>query len=51
MMGLGVKLHYALSQRWTLSLGVDGVHYSNGNTSWPNAGVNSIGATIGVAYA
>ena len=35
MMGLGVKLHYALSQRWTLSLGVDGVHYSNGNTSCP----------------
>ena len=51
MMGLGVKLPYALSSRWTLPLGVDGVHYSNGNTSWPNAGVNSIGATIGVAYA
>ena len=51
MMGLGVKLHYSLSDRWTLSLGVDGVHYSNGNTSWPNAGVNSIGATVGVAYA
>ncbi|MCM1139650.1 MAG: acyloxyacyl hydrolase [Muribaculum sp.] len=50
MLGAGVKLHYSLSDRWTLSAGVTAVHYSNGNTSWPNAGVNSIGAAIGISY-
>ncbi|MCM1349261.1 MAG: acyloxyacyl hydrolase [Firmicutes bacterium] len=51
LLGLGVKLHYALSPRWTLSVGLNATHYSNGNTSLPNGGVNSIGATFGVAYA
>lgn len=49
-MGLALKLHYALSGRWRMSLGIVANHYSNGNTSLPNAGVNSIGATIGMAY-
>ena len=49
-MGLGFKIHYEISSRWQLSAGVAARHYSNGNTSWPNRGVNSIGATIGVAY-
>ena len=48
--GLGFKLHYSISDRWQLSVGVGGRHYSNGNTSWPNAGVNSVGATLGVSY-
>lgn len=50
MLGAGVKLHYELSERWQLTFGINGTHYSNGNTSWPNAGVNAIGATIGLAY-
>lgn len=49
-MGLALKLHYALSQRWRMSVGLSARHFSNGNTSWPNAGVNYLGATIGVAY-
>lgn len=49
-MGLGFKLHYQMNHRWALSFGADVEHYSNGNTSWPNSGVNTIGATIGVAY-
>lgn len=49
-MGVGLKFHYDLTDRWQLSFGLSARHYSNGNTSWPNAGVNSIGATIGVAY-
>lgn len=49
LIGLGVKLHYQLS-RWRVSVGIDGTHFSNGNTSFPNAGVNAIGASIGVAY-
>lgn len=49
-MGIGFKFHYDISDRWQLSLGVSANHFSNGNTSWPNAGVNTIGATVGVAY-
>lgn len=48
-MGLGVKLHYRLSDKWQMSVGIGVNHYSNGNTSWPNAGVNTIGASIGIA--
>lgn len=47
-MNAGVKLHYALSPRWQLSAGMEATHFSNGNTSLPNAGINSIGATIGL---
>lgn len=48
-MGLALKLHYALSGRWQMSVGLSANHYSNGNTSWPNAGVNYIGASVGIA--
>lgn len=49
-MGLGVKLNYILSAHWQLALGINATHFSNGNTSWPNAGINTTGASIGVAY-
>lgn len=49
-MGFGLKFHYDLSDRWRVSAGLSANHYSNGNTSWPNAGVNTIGATVGFAY-
>lgn len=49
-MGLSLKLYYKLSKRWQLSVGAVGRHFSNGNTSWPNAGVNTLGGSIGVAY-
>ena len=51
MMGIAFKLHYALAESWVLSAGIEGAHYSNGNTSWPNSGVNAVGVTLGVAYA
>lgn len=51
MLGLGLKLNYELSDRWQVSAGVNATHYSNGNTSLPNSGINSVGATVGVAYA
>ncbi|MDE6331230.1 MAG: acyloxyacyl hydrolase [Muribaculaceae bacterium] len=50
-MALGLKLQYTLSDRWQMSVGLSANHYSNGNTSWPNGGVNHIGASIGIAYA
>lgn len=49
-MGIALKLHYMLSPRWEVSAGAEGMHFSNGNTSWPNAGVNAIGAVLGISY-
>lgn len=49
-MGIGLKLHYDIDGRWRMMLGVNAKHYSNGNTSYSNAGVNTIGATVGLAY-
>lgn len=49
-MGLGIKLHYRASERWRLALGVDATHFSNGNTASPNAGANTVGLSLGVAY-
>lgn len=50
LLGLGLKVNYAISDRWQVSAGVNATHYSNGNTSLPNSGVNTIGATVSVAY-
>lgn len=49
-MGVGVKLHWLLTERWLLSFGAEGRHFSNGNTSWPNKGVNSLGLSVGLTY-
>lgn len=49
-MGIGFKLRYSITPRLQMSLGVAAKHFSNGNTSWPNAGVNTVGATIGMAW-
>ncbi|MDE6479287.1 MAG: acyloxyacyl hydrolase [Muribaculaceae bacterium] len=49
-MGIAAKFHYHVSDRWKLSAGVNLRHYSNGNTSFPNRGVNSVGAVVGVEY-
>ena len=49
-MGIKFKIDYKLSQRWVMTLGVGANHYSNGNTAWPNGGVNTLGGTVGIAY-
>lgn len=49
-MGLGLNFNYQLNKRCQMSFGLDVQHYSNGNTSWPNGGVNTIGAKLGIAY-
>ncbi len=49
-MGVGLKLWYTPSSRWHLSLGVDVTHFSNGNTSFPNSGINTAGISVGAAY-
>ncbi len=49
-MGIYFKLNYRLSERWRIFVGAGANHYSNGNTSYPNKGVNTVGASIGLAY-
>lgn len=43
-------LAYRLSKQFDVNLGVALSHFSNGNTSLPNAGLNTIGARVGLAY-
>lgn len=50
LMGIGLKLQWEAGRRVRLWAGVEAHHYSNGNTSFPNSGVNSIGGTVGVSY-
>lgn len=47
---LGMLLRYSLSLTLQMTGGIDLSHYSNGNTSWPNPGVNTVGARIGIVY-
>lgn len=47
---LGFMFNYRMSNHWSISAGVDMTHYSNGNTSWPNPGVNTLGGRVGVVY-
>ena len=45
---VGFLLNWQLAPRWNLTAGLDLTHFSNGNTHYPNSGVNLIGARIGV---
>lgn len=45
---LGFFLNWQLNSQWNLTAGLDFTHYSNGNTHYPNAGVNPIGGRIGI---
>ena len=48
-LNLGFFLNWQPTADWCLMAGIDLAHYSNGNTNYPNSGVNTIGARIGVA--
>lgn len=43
-------LNWMLSRRFDLTSGVTLTHFSNGNTRFPNAGLNAVGVKIGLAY-
>ena len=43
-------LNYMLSKQIDLTAGVDLTHFSNGNTRFPNAGLNTIGLKVGLVY-
>ena len=47
----GVLFKWDMSPDWSVSGGIDLTHFSNGNTSYPNAGVNTVGLRIGAARA
>lgn len=44
----GLLLSWEPFDSWTVTAGIDLSHYSNGNTGYPNSGVNTIGGRIGV---
>lgn len=43
-------LNWTLSPDWDLSTGLTLTHFSNGNTKFPNAGLNTVGLKIGVVH-
>lgn len=45
---LGFFLNWQIAENTNIKAGVDIAHYSNGNTNYPNAGVNTIGTSIGI---
>ena len=47
---LGFLLNWQMTPQWNLTAGVDLTHYSNGNTGYPNLGVNLVGGRVGVVY-
>ncbi|MCD8270973.1 MAG: acyloxyacyl hydrolase [Parabacteroides sp.] len=42
--------NYILSRQVDLVAGVDLTHFSNGNTRFPNAGLNTVGLRVGLVY-
>lgn len=46
----GVQLNWMVSREFDLIAGVSGTHFSNGNTKFPNAGLNTVGLKVGVVY-
>ncbi|MDO4164068.1 MAG: acyloxyacyl hydrolase [Bacteroides sp.] len=47
---LGLLLNWQIAPQWNLTAGLDFSHYSNGNTNYPNKGVNPIGGRIGIVH-
>lgn len=49
-LNLALMLKYRLNRNWYMSGGLDFTHYSNGNTDYPNSGINLIGLRMGLVY-
>lgn len=43
-------LNWMVSPQFDLTAGVSLTHFSNGNTNFPNAGLNTIGLNVGLVY-
>ncbi|MCD8183291.1 MAG: acyloxyacyl hydrolase [Bacteroides sp.] len=46
----GVYLNWVFSPSFDLNVGASAMHFSNGNTKFPNTGLNTIDFKIGVVY-
>jgi len=49
-MNVNLYLNWMLSRRFDLTTGIDLTHFSNGNTKFPNAGLNTSGFKVGLVY-
>lgn len=47
---INLYLNWVLSRQFDLITGVEVSHFSNGNTKFPNAGLNTTGMKIGLVY-
>lgn len=47
-MNVALLLDWQVDRNWKMTAGIDLTHFSNGNTNYPNSGVNHIGARLGV---
>lgn len=50
LMNLSLMLDYRLCRWLDVSLGLTATHYSNGNTRFPNAGLNTLGGRLSLTY-
>lgn len=48
--GLELYLRWILSRHVDLNFGINAAHYSNGNTQFPNLGLNTVALRLGAAY-
>lgn len=46
----GLVLNWQLSDFVSMELGSDLTHFSNGNTQYPNSGLNMVGGKLGITY-
>lgn len=49
-LNVNLYLKWKLSRHFDLNTGVELSHFSNGNTKFPNGGLNTVGAKIGLVY-
>lgn len=49
-MNAGFGVNWALLPCLDLQVGISGTHFSNGNTQYPNAGLNSVGGRVALVY-
>lgn len=49
-LNVNLYLKWALSPKFDLTIGATGTHFSNGNTSYPNSGLNTVDCQVGLVY-
>lgn len=49
-MNTGFYLNWRLNRLFDINLGFEGTHFSNGNTKYPNLGLNTAGIRAGLVY-